>query len=287
MRVLDFLIGLGILLALQIGSARAEDSLTLILDADPASEVEGAYVVDDFGDIKLDTQIVDGALQARVEPGKLSTNYHNVLLRWKDGTSSAFPILFSSAFVNRTLHVYMTKTVDNSKCIDGTPKGVEDAFTNLYRCAMSTSLLEDQGRKWTKAHRRALNGWLIANHWLYTRSTPSPYGLDPELVERLQAVADDPDTTRENDKYSPLTLRDVAATLKLYREQNVRLAGLVPALIQLGKLQEAGSVNTSAKETYLSLGEATGKKSPIAGVNLDVLLGNEAYIQTKSSAQQM
>ncbi|ESY17060.1 hypothetical protein X749_31370 [Mesorhizobium sp. LNJC391B00] len=249
-------------------------------------DIEGVYIVRDFGDERQDTQFQDGRALIKVTLNDLARQYYNIVARWRDGTSSSFPIFLSSGFEGRTIQIQFEKATtgqpDASICLDERPSGVRDAFMNFFRCEQVAKSAEQKFGKWTRVHRRALSGWFRANYYLYTRATPSPYGLNTELVELLKEIDRDarPNIARDSG-FAPLNVAEVRATLRLLEAEQIRLAGLVPRLVQNGALAEAKEINSMALDGYQKYQDAGGTGA-VFGVNKRLLEANQKYINALS-----
>lgn len=275
--------------AIIIGATAANaDSMTLRTLADPADRAGALKLfggVSGFLEEVLDDDVPIGGVSAQIDLPPAAAEA-SLIVVWSNGRQTSFPILLSSSFANQTVEVHLLERAPANRptslevrrtCEQTAPAGISPVFEMLFTCKGFALALEDAGEEWDPDHRRALNGWLVANYRLLTLgSQVSPYGLDPDLRARLKEALDREEHERRGDRgWAPLRLIDAKTLIELTETRPVRMAGYVPDLVQTGAISEARAVNTLALETIRQLQPDVA----IDGITERLLLDNQTYLE--------
>ena len=267
-----------------------DDSVILEVFIESPSGLDGLYIVRDFEDKLLTDRFENGFAEIILEREDVTLRKSIILAKWEDGYRVTMPVLLTTAFSGRTIQFYLIRIESRSgdlDCPDTQPQSIEAAFRHMYVCAHMAKIAETEAagqRTWTRDHIRGLNGWLIANHWLYTRASVSPYRMDPQLMVRLEKIVGEVDNRRySKGSFLPLRVEDARSALRQVQEEEVRAAGLVPDLLRARDVLEAGRANAAARDRLLSIADSDSSVV-IDGVDLDLLRANEAYLDTISVA---
>jgi hypothetical protein len=206
---------------------------------------------------------------------------------WSDDSTTSFPIHVSTVFGGKRFAFYFrkdeTRTAIDSKatdqCVEEVPPTIRQVFQRLYYCRSLAKAIEATNNLYVLQHRRALSGWFAANVALYTRSSPGPYGVDPELLKRLREILKVATENKYAERaFQPLLLSEVRKLIKLVEEENISLAALLPELIRQGRLQDAKQLNNLVYTQFDDLSRQRGVLT-IQGLSRDMLLANDKYIE--------
>lgn len=267
--------------------AQASDTMLLKIVAEPSPQAKSATITLPFGDLVLATSF---PADASVDIGSVDQRSTSIVsLVWSDGHATSFPIHVSKFFSGQSVQLYFFGDSDSAPnitgCPDSRPSSIRESFQMFFACRRVTLGIETSpDNRFTLAHRRALNGWLIANHELYKRMMPiakiGPYAFDPNLLDRLNEIKTDVDVNHyKEERFTPIRVADVRETLKLVAEEDIALAALIPQLIKQGRLDEAKQLNTSLQNPVKKLTEERGVTS-VMGISPTLLESNARYIDT-------
>jgi hypothetical protein len=290
---------LAVLAAVAVSPALGQQSpqqLTLSVEAgnNPPKSVD---VSGSNGD---STSIAPGAMAAIVTDAYESQPM-TLVINWTSDHSTSLPALLLPAFDDLTIRMYAERsnfTIDriadaDDLCFHTAPNDVHAAFLTMFSCEQWVHVLEVARDHGSKAYLRGLRGWFDGAYFLFTRVRPTrgvgltPWGLPPDLVERLQDILDliDKDHSRTEDSFAPyLRIADIRQALEENDRWKLKLYGLFARLGRSGDWSEADDVN---QQVFAAYDRIVGPDSSIAidGVDRAGLNSNAALIATKLSLQ--
>lgn len=276
----------GILLLSPLSEA-AEMPLAVAVDpAAQAEELVFSWATGALPPIALasGSTFMEQPLETGVPLGTEPLTNANLAVRWESGSRSNFPLVVGSVFSTSPVYVKILQSSFEETpsqanvsraCVQIVPSDADAAFEMYFKCRAMALRLETARREWQKPHRTALQGWLVANYYLYTRIAPvSPYGADPDLIRRLQKILTEHERDSSGD-WSPLRLDDARSLIRYEADRAIRLAGTVPQLVELGQFEMASAVNSAALTAITD-----GNGSPYR-ISAEVLQQNQIFIDNR------
>lgn len=223
-----------------------------------------------------------------------------ITARWGNGIIQAVELSPSVYFIEQPVTVSFFGLEDTGfNCRDARISDPPSAFEVMFHCRAVALKIENQGRRWTKEHREALEAWHRANRYmtdtLADTKRRSPYTLDPVLIQRFQSLVDHIEDRRWNNRdrnrqIKPLRYERILQTLRMHEERRIQFAEVIPELVDAKRLEDAIFVTNSVQESLVELMQQRGiNKSPnytVQGINLQLLENNAVYIGNLMAHQE-
>jgi hypothetical protein len=282
-------------LGLQWSSSFADDNIGIGISVENPAPEDAVYLNQGAGVRKLSDHLANNLSVVPVPVGDVAMQPAKIYVKWSSGSmSSSIPVYLLPSFAGQEVDIFFTKpdvTEQNyrplleANCNGADPDSLAAAFQIMSICSAIVRVLinQDAHNEWTKPYNRAVNGWFKANYYLYTLPQQNVkvtyYGMQPEVVDILQQMADLIDGGKPPGYYNPIREQDVRRALLEVKNENIRLAGLAPTLKKLGYLDAARVLNQKATEAYDAVVDPTSNKK-LFGVNRNVLMDNAAYFRT-------
>lgn len=246
--------------------------------------------------------IKDGTYQIPLSVPRDGDRYIQPVItaRWGNGIIHAVELSPSIYFIEQPVTVSFFGLEDTRfNCRDAKISDPPSAFEVMFHCRAVALKIENQGRRWTREHREALEAWHRANRYMTdsfadTKSR-SPYTLDPDLIQRLQSLVDHIEDRSwnkrdRNRQIKPLRYERILQTLRMYEEKRIQFAGVIPDLVDANRLDEAIFVTKSVQESLIGLMEQRGinktQNYTVQGINLQWLEKNALYIENLIAHQE-
>lgn len=283
-----------------VANAAPAEDVQLIVYVEPSGIAKAAYV--SSGAIETSMDIPANAVSSPIAfaPGVVDDLPMSLTIEWDSQNSTSLPAFVFTPYSGKQIPVrvyrYNFKLEDADRaddlCWHTQPTDVRSAFRALFGCQEWVKLIESNDEKWTNSHLRGLRGWFDGSYYLFTKVRPirglglSPWGLQPELVERLREIdteIDEGRATRED--FEPfLRIADIRQALTEYDRWELRLYGLIPEMISAGNLTGAKALNDRVRAAYERYAGPLATEA-IDGVNRDNLDANAATITQLLAAQ--
>lgn len=238
-----------IVCALTGSSAAAEDKVAFKVVVTPSTEAKSLRVSGTASDAQLAVHFTpDGDIvNIPVDPSATS---HQLFVVWADGTLTGFPILATFRIkpepeeVRLTRAADMTATTDvvTKECVVSTPDNRITAFSVFYTCKALAFKLE-LADKWSNDHLRAINGWMIANDYLYRQSNGTALGIDEVLLAKLKEIYDN---ASKDKRIAPLTRPEIKRILDEGKNQQLQASSVIAGLVAKKRFQNALTANEAA-----------------------------------------
>jgi hypothetical protein len=291
-----------LLLPLMTSATVGQDvAVQLIVYVEPSGIAKAAYV--STGAIETSMEIPADAVSSPIAftPGLIDDLPMSLTIEWDNQNSTSLPAFVFTPYSGRQIPVRVYRynfTLDDADkaddlCWHTQPADIKGAFRALFGCQEWVKLIESNDEKWTNSHLRGLRGWFAGSYYLFTRVRPiqglglSPWGLQPELVERLREIVAEIDQGRESQQsFEPfLRIADIRQALTEYDRWELRLYGLIPGMIQTGNLAGAKAVNDRVRVAYERYAGPHATEA-IDGVDRNNLESNALLIDQRLAATQ-
>lgn len=290
-----------LLLSMLATSAGAqEDAVHLMVYVEPSGIAKGAVISSGSDEVSvvLAADAVSGPLE--VMPTGIDDLPLNLTIEWGDQTTTSLPAFVFAAYSGKKIpvrvHRFNFALADSAKadnlCWHTQPSDVRSAFKALFGCQEWVKLIEASDEKWTKSHLRGLRGWFAGSYYLFTKVKPvkglglSPWGMQPELVDRLREILAEIDEGRaEQREFEPfLRIADIRNALTELDRWELRLYGLIPQMLEAGNLAGAKTVNDRVAAAYDRYAGPLATEA-IDGVNRKTLEQTALLIEQRLSSQ--
>ncbi|WP_187970096.1 hypothetical protein [Aquibium microcysteis] len=235
-----------------------ELKIALVVAASPASDAKRIALGIGGGSIDLLAPV--GKTPAAASIAADNTRYATRLtVEWKDGRAQSIPFYRYSAFADlEPLEIVFEKEARDAadganrifvdrNCDGRQPGSMAVAFAIIANCApvahyMASRLVSDTAKG---TYYRALNGWFVANYYLYSGLGYGfhPFGLHEDLISQLQSLP----APGSDGKVGPINIADVQKALDEYQDEPVRKVYLVRTLVKQRRYQDAMDILVEAK----------------------------------------
>ncbi|UCI07366.1 hypothetical protein [Mesorhizobium sp. B1-1-8] len=184
-----------------------------------------------------------------VDPSAAS---RQLFVTWTDGTTTGFPIVATFSAQQQPEEVRLSRAPDLSptkeivarECVARTPTNRVIAFSMFYTCQSLAHKLE-LADKWAPNHLRAINGWMIANDYLYRKSNGLSLGIDEDLLRVLSEIFVN-FSNKADVNIKPLTLPEVKRLLDQGKNQQLKASAIIAYLAGKKQFQKALTANEAA-----------------------------------------
>ncbi|MDB5538375.1 MAG: hypothetical protein JWQ89_102 [Devosia sp.] len=286
---------LAVLASAATSSLAQDESVELMVYVEPSGTAKSAYV--SSGADEIAAILPKDALSTPIafRPGTIEDLPMSLTIEWDDQNSTSLPAFVFAPYSGKKIAVrvyrydFTLEDADKAEdlCWHTQPTDVKSAFRSLFGCQEWVKLIESNDEKWTNAHLKGLRGWFAGSYYLFTKVRPihglglSPWGLQPELVDRLQDILTEIDEGRERqESFEPLLrIADIRQALTEFNRWELRLYGLIPALIEAKKYTEAGDLNDRVRAAYERYAGPLATEA-IDGVSRENLENNAALLKT-------
>ena len=233
------------------GSAVAQETVPFKVVVTPNSDAKTLRVSGTSSDDEIaDPFSPKGDLvNIPVDPSATS---RQLFVTWADGAVAGFPIVatFSAqqrpeeVQINRAPDLSPTKDIVARECVSKALTNRVVAFSMFYTC-QSLAMKLEAADKWSKVHFRAIDGWMIANDYLYKKSGGLSLGIDDGLLGVLNEISEEV-ARKPNLDIGPLTLPEVNRVLDQGRNQQIKASAIVAQLVGKKQFQKALTANEAA-----------------------------------------
>lgn len=282
-------------------AAYAEDaSVQLMVYVEPSGIAKGAYVSSGGDEISMAFTKDASSGPIAFTPGLVDDLPVSLTIEWDNQNSTSIPAFVFTPYSGKKIPVrvyrYNFTLNDADKadalCWHTQPSDIKSAFRALFGCQEWVKLIESADEKWTKSHLRGLRGWFAGSYYLFTKVRPihglglSPWGLQPELVDRLREIVTAVDEGQETKgSFEPfLRIPDIRQALTEYDRWELRLYSLIPEMINAGNLEGAKALNDRVSAAYERYAGPLATEA-IDGVNRKNLDNNASMIEQRLAAQ--
>ncbi|MBZ9603316.1 hypothetical protein [Phyllobacterium chamaecytisi] len=268
------------------------DEISLKVYATDTTADDSLWINSAFDAKPIVDKLGTSPISVSLSPDDIQKQPTQIFLKWHDSEeATSIPVFSVAAFGGQEIDLFLSRPMITSEnvsslvathCNGMRQSLLPTAFRTLYICRASALFLAKNDKPMSGIYKRAVNGWFTANYFLYTRSTNkvsfSPYGLQDDLVDILRDVIQHIDVQHVSAaQFSPLRAEDIRQALEEKDSEGVRMVGLVPKLIQNGKIGDAKAVNDHAIQT---LNKLNSGNSAVQGVTPGILMRNDALIRS-------
>lgn len=270
-----------------VGAAEAQETVKFRVIVSPSNQAVALRVSGTSGDDEISDHFdpKGDVVDIPVDPSATS---RQLFVTWSDGTLTGFPIVATfrgrqqpeEVRLDRVPDLTPSKEVVARECVVRTPTNTMAAFSMFYTC-QSLSLKLEQTDKWSRTHLRAINGWMIANDYLYRKSNGLSLGIDEGLLRVLREIA--AEFSNKTRDITPVTLPEVKRLLEQGDSQQIKASAVVADLVSLKQFQKA----LTANEAALFDMSRRSRNDGTIGITKSQLEANGAWIKQLGSKQAL
>ncbi|MBM2715710.1 hypothetical protein JQK88_31840 [Mesorhizobium caraganae] len=274
--------------ALTDNHAAAEETVAFKVVVTPSTEATSLRVSGTASDDELADHFnpKGDLVNIPVDPSATS---HQLFVIWADGTQTGFPIVATFRIrpqpeevrLNRVADMNATREVVAKECVVKTPDNRITAFSMFHTCKFLALKLE-LTNKWSKDHLKAIRGWMIANDYLYGRSSGLALGIDDVLLRKLGEIFESA-SKEANLDIRPLTLPEVRRILDEGKNQQLQASAVIAGLVAKKQFQNALTANEAALFDL----ERQHNDGGAVGVTKSQLESNDAWIKQLGRQQPL